>query len=424
MYKGIASEDLVIRMAENQLLGYFGTGGLRLSRIRSAIDMFRSRLTPNQSFGMNLLSNPIKPQLESDTVKLFLSQKIRRIEAAAYTFITSALVHYRIKGINIARDDSIQTPNHILAKIAHPELAKLFMAPPPEKEVQKLLEQKYITSEEAKLSQFIPMSCDLCVEADSGGHTDQGVAYALMPIMTNLRDQIMAHYHYPKRIRIGAAGGLGAPEAIGAAFILGADFVLTGSINQCSVEAGTSDQVKDMLSQADVQDTTIAPAGDMFEMGAKVQVLKKGVFFPARANRLFELYRQHDSIDQIDSKTRRNLEERFFGKSIREVWDETREYYADYAPQQIEEAEQKPKSKMALIFRWYFVRSHRLAQKGNKEGKVNYQIQCGPAMGAFNQWVKGTIRENWRKRHVDEMALLLMEGAADFLNKRLASLSK
>ena len=50
--------------------------------------------------------------------------------------------------------------------------------------------------------------------------------------------------------RLGAAGGLGVPEAVAAAFVLGADFVLTGSINQCTAECGTSERVKDMLQQA------------------------------------------------------------------------------------------------------------------------------------------------------------------------------
>ncbi len=60
-----------------------------------------------------------------------------------------------------------------------------------------------------------------------------------------------------------------------AAFMLGAEFILTGSINQCTVEAGTSDKVKDLLQQMNVQDTEYAPAGDSFQMGSKVQVLKR-----------------------------------------------------------------------------------------------------------------------------------------------------
>lgn len=60
---------------------------------------------------------------------------------------------------------------------------------------------------------------------------------------------------------------------------------MTGSINQCTVEAGTSDDVKDLLQQLNIQDTDYAPAGDMFEMGAKIQVMKKGVFSrPGRIN--------------------------------------------------------------------------------------------------------------------------------------------
>src|ERR1700733_10975230 len=107
---------------------------------------------------------------------------------------------------------------------------------------------------------------------------------------------------------VGAAGGIGTPEAIAAAFVLGADFVLTGSVNQCTVEAGTSEAVKDMLQVANVQDTAYAPAGDMFEIGAKVQVFKKGTFFPTRANKLRELYLRYNSIEEIDKKTQKTIQ--------------------------------------------------------------------------------------------------------------------
>lgn len=54
-----------------------------------------------------------------------------------------------------------------------------------------------------------------------------------------------------------------------------ADFVETGSINQCTVEAGTSDMVKNMLLKLNIQDTDYVTASDMFEYGAKMQVVKK-----------------------------------------------------------------------------------------------------------------------------------------------------
>jgi trans-AT polyketide synthase/acyltransferase/oxidoreductase domain-containing protein len=87
-------------------------------------------------------------------------------------------------------------------------------------------------------------------------------------------------------------------------------------------------------------------------------------------------------------------------------------------PQAIERAERDPKQKMALVFRWYFIHTSRLALRGNPEDKVDYQIHCGPAMGAFNQWVKGTPLENWRNRHVDEIAQRLMVAAAQLLDRR------
>ncbi|MGA1791928.1 MAG: hypothetical protein ACMUIM_10605, partial [bacterium] len=184
------------------------------------------------------------------------------------------------------------------------------------------------------------------------------------------------------------------------------------------VEAGISDNVKEMLQDINVQDTAYAPAGDMFELGAKVQVLRKGVFFPARANKLYELYRQYNSLDEIEEKTKKQIQEKYFRKSFEEVWEETKSFYSKVAPEEITKAEKSPKHKMALIFKWYFGRGTWLALNGIEDQKVDYQVQCGPALGAFNQWVKGTQLENWRNRHVDEIAEKLMEDTALLLNER------
>lgn len=422
MYKAIASEALVVALAKAGLIGYFGTGGLTLSKIDDAIASIKSQVPETQSFGMNLLNSPGQGDLEDRTVDLFFSRGIRFVEASAYMSVTPSVVRYRLRGLTRGRGDTIATPHLVLAKVSRPEVASAFMSPAPEGMVRQLVAAGRLTSQEAELGRYIPVAGDVCVEADSGGHTDQGVAYALMPAMLHLRDQMMSRYSYRKRIRVGAAGGIGTPQAAAAAFIMGADFITTGSINQCTVEAGTSDSVKDMLQNMDVQDTAYAPAGDMFEVGAKVQVLGKGVFFPGRGNKLYELYNRHNSLDEIDSQTRKQIEEKYFNRSFEDVWSETKSYYSRINPE-FDKLEPTPKQKMGLVFRWYFIHTTRLAMSGAEEEKVNYQVHCGPALGAFNQWVKGTALESWRNRHVSDIGERIMNGAAAVLTKRYAEMS-
>jgi trans-AT polyketide synthase/acyltransferase/oxidoreductase domain-containing protein len=410
MYKGIASKEMVVKIGKAGMMGFFGAGGLELAEIKAAIEYIQNQLDNGQAYGMNLVSNPLDPGVEEEIVDLFLKYGISTIEAAAFLTITPALVKYRAKGLN-----------RIIAKVSRPEVAEQFLSPAPERIANKLVEVNKITREQADLLKKIPMADDLIVEADSGGHTDQGMPYALMPAIIKLRDEMMKKYGYDKKIRVGAAGGIGSPESAAAAFVLGADFILTGSINQCSVEACTSDAVKDLLQQINVQDTAYAPAGDMFELGARVQVLKRGVFFPARANKLYDLYRHYNSLDEIDEKTKNQLREKYFKRSFEEIYQEVKSFYP---PREIERAARNPKYKMALIFRWYFGYSTRLALTGDETDKVNYQVQCGPALGAFNQWVKGTALENWRNRHVDEIGVKLIQETANLLNQRFQALTQ
>ncbi len=422
MYKGIASAELVVAMGRAGLMGSLGTGGLSLDEIENAIQYIQSTLPPNCAYGMNLLANLDQPELEEHSVNLYLKYGIRTIEAAAYMQMTASLVRYRLSGLTRTADGSIKIPNRILAKISRPEVAEVFMQPPAASLVKKLVDAGHVSTEQAELSQHIPMSHDICVEADSGGHTDQGVAYVLLPAIRALKDRIQAEHSYEAPIRIGAAGGIGTPEAVAAALILGADFIVTGSINQCTIEAGTSEAVKDLLQAMNVQDTAYAPAGDMFEIGAKVQVLRKGVFFPARANKLYELYQQYNALEEIDEKTRSQIQDKYFKRSFDAVWAETKAHYAKRDAVKLAAVERNAKQKMALIFRWYFVHSNRLAMQGTQDQKVDYQIQCGPALGAFNQWVRGTKLESWRERRVAELGEMLMQGAAMVLNERYAAL--
>ncbi|MBA2710967.1 MAG: PfaD family polyunsaturated fatty acid/polyketide biosynthesis protein [Tatlockia sp.] len=419
MVKGIASKELIVRMGKAGLMGYFGTGGLKLPIVEQNIQFIQNQLSSGESYGMNLLCNAINPSLEMDMVNLFLKYGICNVEAAAFIQMTLALVKYRLKGLERNHKGELVIKHKVMGKISRPEVAHVFLSPAPICLVEQLLNRSEITEEQAILSQTVAMADDLCVEADSGGHTDRGIVAVLLPTIIRLRNDLSLKHNLLHRVRVGTAGGIGTPEAAAAAFVLGAEFVMTGSINQCTVEASISDEVKDMLAELNVQDTDYAPAGDMFEIGAKVQVMKKGVFFPTRANKLYELWRNYSRWEDIDETLRQQIETTYFGRSFEEVYSETKNYYLQSSPQEIERAEKNDKQKMALVFRWYFIHSMRLALKGDKQQRVNYQIHTGPALGAFNQWVKGSSLENWRNRHVDKIAEKLMYATADWLNKSI-----
>ncbi|RUL78906.1 ACP S-malonyltransferase [Dyella choica] len=421
MYRGVASADLVIRMGRAGFLSFFGAGGLSPAKIEANLVRIQGELAQDQPYGMNLLANHDYPELEAAVVDLYLRQGVRNVEAAAFMQMTPALVRYRLHGLRLGERNELVCDHRIIAKVSRPEVARAFMSPPPAAVVRQLLERGQVTPQQAEWSTRVPMSHDICVEADSGGHTDGGIAAVMLPPLLRMRDEMQSTHGYAEPICMGLAGGIGSPEAAAAAFLLGADFVMTGSINQCTVEAGMSADGKSMLQEIDIQDTEYAPAGDMFEIGAQVQVMKKSVFFPARANKLLSLYRHYESLDDIPLRTRQQLEGTFFKKTFTEIWSETVDYFRSVKlDHEVAKAEANAKHKMALVFRWYFAYCTRIAMEGKGEDRVNYQIHTGPALGSFNQWVKGTELESWDKRHVDHIAVKLMDAAAKHLTQSYA----
>jgi len=415
MYRGIASTAIVKRMANAGLLSFFGTAGLPTETVAEALRDIRRGVPENAPWGMNLLPD----HREAANVELFLNEGVCHVEAAAYVALTPAIVRYRLSGLEAAKDGTVTRRNRLMAKVSRPEVAERFLSPAPEEIIGELLAAGTITEKQAELATQVPMADDLCAEADSGGHTDSKSPYALLPAMLALRDRIQAIHHFDHPTRVGSAGGIGTPEAAAAAFTLGADFIVTGSVNQCTVEAGTSDAVKDLLREAGVQDTAYAPSGNYFESGARVQVLRRGVLFPARANRLYELYRTYESIEALPPDIRSQIED-WFNRSLDDVWQDCLNFWDEA---EIARAQASPKHRMALIFRWYFGYTTRLALTGEIEQQVNFQIHCGPALGAFNAWLDGTSLADWRRRHVDTNALLLMRHAADMLKHRWSAMA-
>jgi trans-AT polyketide synthase/acyltransferase/oxidoreductase domain-containing protein len=155
-------------------------------------------------------------------------------------------------------------------------------------------------------------------------------------------------------------------------------------------------------------------------------VLRKGTLFPARANKLYQLYRQYSSLDDIDARTRSSIEQYYFNhRSFEDIWTQTQEYFLSKGNSaELQKAERNPRHKMALVFKWYFAHSIRVAMEGDTRETANYQIHCGPAMGSFNAFVKGTKLENWRNRHVDVIAEALMHKTAALLEQRFSTLTR
>ena len=414
MAGGIASADLVIAMAKEGLLGFFGAGGVPLTVVEEALARIPKEAAGG-AWGFNLLHNPNEPGVEERTVDLYLAHQVRRVSASAFMGLTPAVVRYRLTGIHAGPDGRPVCPNYVFAKVSRPEVAEHFLRPAPPEMVAALVEKGALTQAQAELARHIPIAEDITAEADSGGHTDHRPFSVLIPSLVALRDRISAEQGYAALgvvPRVGAAGGIGTPQAVHAAFSMGADYVLTGSVNQSAVEAGTSPLAKEMLGVAGWWEVASGPAPDMFELGAKVQVLSRGSMYAQRAQRLYDIYRAYHSLDDIPDKERGRIEKQFFRRSIEDVWQGTKEYWSQRDPRQVERAEADPHHKMALTFRWYLGMTSRWARIGEDDRKRDFQMWCGPAMGAFNEWVKGTVLEPVGQRTVAGIAEALMTGAA------------
>lgn len=413
MANGIATAKMVIAAVKAGMVGFFGAAGLMPAIIEKNLQEIMQQLNGQRGgWGSNLIHSPQEPHLEEAAVDLYLRYQIERVSASAYMKLTPAIVYYACKGLSLNPQGNIHRKNYVIAKISRPEVALQFMSPAPIDMLQHLLQRKLITEDEARLASQIPLAEDITIEADSGGHTDNRPLTALFPTIQTLAEKLKQQYQYKVTFRLGAAGGLGTPDAVAAAFSLGADYVLTGTINQAAVESGLSVEAKKLLLNADIADMMMAPAADMFELGVKLQVLKRGTLFGLRANKLYDVYTRYESLESVPVSEKEKIEKQILNASLETIWMQTQQFFSTRDPKQLELANKDPKHKMALTFRWYLGLSSQWAIQGDLSRKMDYQIWCGPAMGAFNAWAAGTFLEPLENRTVAQIGLNLLEGAA------------
>ncbi|WP_241520599.1 PfaD family polyunsaturated fatty acid/polyketide biosynthesis protein [Mycobacterium paraense] len=413
MANGIATPALVVAIAEAGMLGFFGAGGLSYAGVEQGLADIRARLAGRTglAWGANLIHSPHEPALEARVAELFIEHDIRIVEASAFMKLTPAVVHYALSGLSTDPSGAIVRRNHVMAKVSRPEVARMFMEPAPAALVSALEAAGKLTAREAELSRHVPVAEDITVEADSGGHTDNRPLPALFSEIVLLRDELAHRHGLKTRVRVGAGGGISTPQSVAGAFAMGAAYVVTGSVNQSCVESGLSARAREMLAKASVADVMMAPASDMFEMGVNLQVLKRGSMFGPRARKLYGWYAGNPDLATVLGEHRGELE-KILGKSVEEVWAETRQYWEQREPSVLDLAARDAKYQMALVFRWYLGKSSRWAIEGDPDRVLDYQIWCGPSMGAFNSWVAGSYLERCEHRNVDQVALNLLEGAA------------
>lgn len=413
MARGIASADMVIAAAPAGLMAFFGSAGLAIPTVDEAIQKIQAALGPSiRNWGANLIHSPQESHMEMEFADLMIERGVTNISASAFMKLQPAIVYLSAKGLQRAPDGSVLRRTQIFAKISRVEVARPFLSPAPEKMLAALVEAGKLTPDEAALAREIPVAGDITVEADSGGHTDNRPLPVLLPRIIELANEVAVEQGYRTVPRVGVGGGLGTPAALASAFAAGAAFVVTGSVNQAAVESALSLDGRKMLAGASMTDIAMAPAADMFEMGVEVQVLKRGTMFAQRGRELYRIYRTYPSIEAMPSEERVAMEQKILGRTVDDIWQETRSFFERRNPPEIERAESDPKHRMALIFRWYLFMGAQWARGGDESRRADYQIWCGPAMGAFNDWVRGSFLDPVENRSVVQIGLNLLEGAA------------
>ena len=92
-------------------------------------------------------------------------------------------------------------------------------------------------------------------------------------------------------------------------------------------------------------------------------------------------------MEEIPEEERAVLERSFFKEPLK-CLERTEAYWRQRDIREVRRAMSDKKHQMALLFRSYLGQSSKWAIQGDSTRRLDYQIWCGPAMGACNDWLK------------------------------------
>lgn len=406
MYYNIVSPEMIIKLSNSGMLGFLGTSMRSLFEIREDINIIRREVN-EATFGLGIVHNK-NTKVEDEVFQFLLDEDIKIIEISDYLTVTKNIVKYKLKGINKHNTETETQKHYIMAKVARIETAELFLKPAPTKIIEELIEEGEITTEESICGRNEPIADFISVITENDIHVSSPSNFMLFNEISKLSLEIQEKYGYIRKPFIGIEGGIGNPLAIANAFFIGADYVVTGSINQCSNQARISESVKDILQTLDIHDCESVPDLENMELGVMVNVVRKSTLFPARINKLYDLYRRYNSLDEIDSDILASLESRVFKESIEEFCKDSEKFFDEA---ELNTMRKSRKGKILQIVKSYYYQALKNAIKGNEERKIDYCIRCNPTMGLFNRWAKGKDIESWVNRDVDVIGMMMLEEA-------------
>jgi trans-AT polyketide synthase/acyltransferase/oxidoreductase domain-containing protein len=409
-----ASQAVVARAARAGLLAVLGTAGDSPQEVAQCVAALSREIGPTALYAAELRASGDDRDAEQLLLDGFARSGVRVLYVTGETAPTPALVRYRATGLAAAARGDDAARRRLIVRVSRPDVASRFLIPPDAELLRQLVQSGQLSAEDAAQAAVRSVADDLVVGPQPSDPRAPS-AFALVPAIRRVQRALRASQHLENQARIGATGGLGTPETVAAAFVVGADFVETTSLNSCTAEAPLSEGMKDLLSELRVEDFELAPALDGFELGHQVEVAGKDTLFPSRARYLYELYRSHHSIDELDQRVRRVLERSYFGRSLAEVTHDVRARLATSDPRALAEATRDPRRQLGLVLRRYLEEADLHAQSGRTDSRLNWLVRSDAELGAFNTFAPTVGLGAWRNRHVDVVADCLMEHAANVM---------
>ena len=125
MANGIASGDMVIALGKAGCMGSYGSGGMRLEVVEQEIRKIKAALG-DKPYMINMLSNR-NVEMEMKLAQMLIDEGVPAVEASAYIVPSEPLVYYRVKGLTVDADGTIQIPHKVIAKVSREEVLEKFV---------------------------------------------------------------------------------------------------------------------------------------------------------------------------------------------------------------------------------------------------------------------------------------------------------
>lgn len=333
-----------------------------------------------------------------------LKHKINVIQVRGSCEPSLGVIYFRVKNLRMRYKDELTPAQSIIVHADHAHLVEPYLLPPSPGSLRILYERGYISAEEAKLAQELPIADAIVLPI---GDSDVKLSPYGRDVWTR----------YPGHIRplIGVRSPLITPTGIAQNLTQGADFVYIEGLTDLFPESGASLYLREQLASAQEGDLSWSWDWSSESKPERVRVITNNLSYHKNMSDLMNLFDLGLDVSAL-TPNELDLLESYLGCDWKKALSYAKHFFEKHHVSN-EDHTLSERQSFQLLLEWYSAQAAHWAYIGRMDKQNHHLIRAHKGLTSFNNWAGSRLLNSLDQCSIGSAIEELMMGALALLRR-------